>query len=255
MSLPSTPGGRPLGWRHPQVLGRLHVGIPPVSLGYDGLPLNVLLGGLPVMYNQEQVGSCTANALGAAVEILQNHQNLPAIRPDRMELYWRERAMEGTIMEDAGALIADGVTTLREQGYRAETRYIGSWSQEWVNPPPALPSDAPRLVNSDPLTIDPGQAMFALASGFPVVIGVQIHRGWDDFEGDTLSRPGEPSIGGHAVCLVGYKRTGDGVMFRVRNSWGESWGDKGYAWMPSEWLTLGVCGEVFALRAVRNLRA
>lgn len=199
------------------------------------------------------IGSCTANALAGAVEILHNHQNLPSFRPDRMGLYYRERAAEGTIMEDAGALLADGVAALR-QGYAPESRYIMSWSQEWVTPPAALPSDAPRLVNSDPLTVDPGQVMYALASGFPVVIGVQIPHSWETPMGDTLALPGDPTIGGHAVCLVGYKRVGSGVFFRLRNSWGTSWGDGGYAWMPSEYLTLGICGEVYAIRAVRNLQ-
>ena len=35
---------------------------------------------------------------------------------------------------------------------------------------------------------------------------------------------GEPSLGGHAVTVVGYNNEG----FIIRNSWGESWGDKGY---------------------------
>lgn len=254
MSLPATPGGRPLGWRNPQSLGRLHVGIPPVGRGFDGLPLEVLLGGLPPVYDQGRVGSCTAHALAGCVEILQAHQGLPTIRPDRMALYYRERAMEGTIMEDAGALLADGVTALR-RGYEPELQYIMSWTQDWVNRPADLPHDAPRLVNSDPLIIDPGQVMFALAAGFPVAIGVQISDAWDAVPGGTLPLPGAPIVGGHAVTLVGYKRSGMKVMFRLRNSWGESWGDGGYAWMPSEYLTLGICGEAYALRAVRNLQA
>jgi len=199
-------------------------------------------------------GNCTAHALAGCVEILQAHQGLPTIRPDRMALYYRERAMEGTIMEDAGALLADGVTALR-RGYEPELQYIMSWTQDWVNRPADLPHDAPRLVNSDPLIIDPGQVMFALAAGFPVAIGVQISDAWDAVPGGTLPLPGAPIVGGHAVTLVGYKRSGMKVMFRLRNSWGESWGDGGYAWMPSEYLSVGICGEAYALRAVRNLQA
>lgn len=37
--------------------------------------------------------------------------------------------------------------------------------------------------------------------------------------------------GGHAVCLVGY--TND--YFVVRNSWGESWGDNGFAYASNEY--------------------
>jgi len=36
--------------------------------------------------------------------------------------------------------------------------------------------------------------------------------------------------GGHAVALVGYRADG---RFIVRNSWGTSWGDHGFAY-PSE---------------------
>lgn len=37
--------------------------------------------------------------------------------------------------------------------------------------------------------------------------------------------------GGHAVCIVGYNKNG----FIIRNSWGESWGDKGYAYASLEY--------------------
>ncbi len=37
--------------------------------------------------------------------------------------------------------------------------------------------------------------------------------------------------GGHAVCLVGYKSD----YFIVRNSWGENWGDNGFAYASNEY--------------------
>lgn len=42
-------------------------------------------------------------------------------------------------------------------------------------------------------------------------------------------------LGGHMVCLVGYSRRRK--AFKLRNSWGEGWGDNGYAWLPYEWVT------------------
>lgn len=42
-----------------------------------------------------------------------------------------------------------------------------------------------------------------------------------------------PKFGGHAVCLVGYTDK----HFIVRNSWGTGWGDKGYAYVSSEYAT------------------
>lgn len=55
------------------------------------------------------------------------------------------------------------------------------------------------------------------------------------------SRVGEVSQGGHAVCVVGWTKEG----FIIRNSWGTSYGDKGYSIYPySDW---GSHGELWTL--------
>ncbi|MGQ9697168.1 MAG: C1 family peptidase [Armatimonadota bacterium] len=50
-----------------------------------------------------------------------------------------------------------------------------------------------------------------------------------------IPKPEGRMLGGHAVALVGYddKRQ----AFLLRNTWGEKWGDKGYAWLPYSWTT------------------
>jgi hypothetical protein len=40
--------------------------------------------------------------------------------------------------------------------------------------------------------------------------------------------------GGHAVDLAGYRTTPNGRQFLIHNSWGESWGDRGYAWVSEK---------------------
>lgn len=40
--------------------------------------------------------------------------------------------------------------------------------------------------------------------------------------------------GGHAVTLAGYRDSSSGRQFLVHNSWGESWGEKGYAWISEK---------------------
>ena len=43
------------------------------------------------------------------------------------------------------------------------------------------------------------------------------------------------TIGGHAMCIVGYDDSkGASGAFKVRNSWGRFWGDKGYCWIAYE---------------------
>lgn len=242
---------RALGWINPRTLGRPHVGrrTSPVSSGLAGLKALCHLGGLPPIYDQGRVGSCIANALAAGVEILQARVGYAQERPDRMALYYRERLMEGTVNEDAGAIIADGVAVLRS-GYEAETAYEADWSSAWTARPPRRAFDAPRLVSAEALAIDPDTIAWELASGHPVVIGVEVTEAWQTLRGDTLPPPSGAGIGGHAVLLVGYDIPA--AVWIVRNSWGTSWGDGGYARLPWAWTALPWCGEAHALRSVRR---
>ena len=41
----------------------------------------------------------------------------------------------------------------------------------------------------------------------------------------------EDSIGGHAMCIVGYNDQIYGGSFRVVNSWGDDYGDNGFIWI------------------------
>lgn len=45
---------------------------------------------------------------------------------------------------------------------------------------------------------------------------------------DYILKSGGKSLGGHAVCLVGY----DNIGFYVQNQWGPKWGSKGFAIIP-----------------------
>ncbi|CAE7469958.1 unnamed protein product, partial [Symbiodinium pilosum] len=50
----------------------------------------------------------------------------------------------------------------------------------------------------------------------------------------VMPQPTDQQLGGHAVCAVGYDDFKQ--CFIVRNSWGEGWGDKGYFYMPYEYM-------------------
>lgn len=246
---------RRYGWVPPEALGRPHLGRSTAPRPLDALPPFVLLDHLPEVYDQGAVGSCTAQALAAAVEILAPRVGYAAERPSRRDLYYRERVVEGTMLEDAGAILADGVQALRA-GWIPEHRWPHTtwWDSSWcATPPPVDPYTAPRLINAEPLAISVDDIAWELACGHPVVVGLRVTEAWEHLDGDTLPPPEGDSIGGHAVCLVGYDVAR--AAFRVRNSWGTSWRDGGYAWLPFEWIRLGVCGEAFSLRAIRRVEA
>jgi hypothetical protein len=75
----------------------------------------------------------------------------------------------------------------------------------------------------------------ALANQLIVSVGVNLTK---SFEAGSASTYGvwapaanEASIGGHAMCVVGYDDTKYGGAFEVMNSWGTGYGEKGFVWI------------------------
>src|SRR5690348_13928227 len=67
----------------------------------------------PPVYDQGQLGSCTANAIGGAIQFLLKKQNKQEVfMPSRLFIYFNERKMEGTVQSDAGAMIRDGIKSV-----------------------------------------------------------------------------------------------------------------------------------------------
>jgi len=66
--------------------------------------------------------------------------------------------------------------------------------------------------------------------GFPLVTGISVG---DDFDNTTLaySASQEPAAGRHAVTIVGYDDNYNGGSFRILNSYGTDFGDKGFFWI------------------------
>lgn len=242
---------RALGWRAPEDFGRApHRGARTAPSDVGALPRAVILSPLPPIYDQHAVGSCTAQALAGAVEILLRRQGYDPERPDRAALYRRERDAWGGGLEDGGAMVGDGVTVLRRGWEREAVEPPPVWGKAWTEPAPSRPLDAPRVTNSEALDFDAASIAWELACGHPVVVGLRVTDQWWQGAPPDLGDPESASIGGHAVCLVGFER--DARRWVCRNSWGEGFGRGGYCTLPWTWTVPPWCGEVWALRAVQR---
>jgi len=199
----------------------------------------------PPIYDQGHLGSCTANAIGGAVQFLQMKQKLKNFIPSRLFIYYNERLMEGTVNTDAGAMIRDGIKSVGNQGNCPETMWPysdqdpGPFSQK---PPDACYAKAVsyKALNYRRVPRNVNQMKACLAAGFPFVYGFSVY---DSFESAKVAKTGEapmPDIskeqllGGHAVLAVGYIESAG--RFIVRNSWSTGWGMKGYFTMPYRYL-------------------
>lgn len=206
----------------------------------QGLPPSIdLRSKMPPVYDQGQLGSCTANAIAAAVEYTEMQEGAGEAPPSRLFIYYGERQMEGTTGQDSGAQIRDGVKVVATVGAPPEADWPYDIAKFAEQPPQKAYDDAAKSKAIQYLSVAPNYLKGALAVNFPVVIGFTVYSGFespDVAKTGVLNLPqqGEQVMGGHAVLVVGYEDSSQ--RFMVRNSWGEGWGQAGYFTMPYAYL-------------------
>jgi C1A family cysteine protease len=195
----------------------------------------------PPIYDQGQLGSCTANAIAAAVEFDLMKENKNEFMPSRLFIYYNERDMEGTVDSDSGAQIRDGIKSVASQGDCAEKLWPYDISKFTDKPPQTCYDDAVKhkAVQYQRTIRDLNQMKGCLASGYPFVFGFTVYQSFESQQvaqtgHASMPTPGEQSVGGHAVLAVGYDDSQN--WFIVRNSWGTSWGMNGYFTLPYTYL-------------------
>jgi C1A family cysteine protease len=225
-------------------------GVPPASVD---LRLQC-----PPVYDQGQLGSCTANAIAAAIQFEQMKQQLAQIfTPSRLFIYYNERVIEHTVASDSGAQIRDGIKSVAKQGDCPETEWPYVITKFKAKPPQSCYADAfqYRAVSYQRLTPVLSQLKGCLASGYPFVFGFTVYESFESAQvaktgHAALPKSGEASIGGHAVMCVGYDESKQ--WFIVRNSWGPSWGMKGYFTLPYAYLlSANLASDFWTIRVVQ----
>ena len=247
------------GWRPDLPDHRDHLYSAP-HLTDAGLPSNVdLRPQCPAVYDQGQLGSCTANAIGGAFEFDQMKQKLPHVwRPSRLMIYYNERVMEGDVSTDGGAQIRDGIKTVVTEGVCSEDLWPYDITKFADAPPANAVANAVKHLATEYSSVMQNimQIKGCLASGYPVVFGFTVYDSFESQEvasSGVLNMPGntEQVVGGHAVLCVGYDDPSQRVI--VRNSWGSSWGQAGYFTMPYAYITdANLASDLWTIRSVEG---
>jgi C1A family cysteine protease len=204
-------------------------------------PLVDLQDKCPDIYNQGELGSCTANGIAGAIEFDLLKQGLDNFIPSRLFIYYNERVMEGTVDSDAGAMIRDGVKSVNKQGACDELGWNYDISKFTVKPDDKAYKDALNNVSLEYHRVprDLKHMKAVLMSGIPFIVGFTVYTYFESEEMASkgfLHLPGqdETVLGGHCVLVVGYDDSKN--AFKVRNSWGENWGLGGYFYMDYNYL-------------------
>jgi C1A family cysteine protease len=212
----------------------------------------------PVL-DQGELGSCTANAIANAHRYDQMKQGSGRhFLPSRLFICYNERAIEGTVKEDAGAQIRDGIKTLAKQGACPENLCPYDVIK-FARRPPATgyrEAEKPLAIVYRRLAPTLTQLKGCLAEGYPFVFGFSVY---ESFESAEVARTGKASlpgkdehnIGGHAVLATGYDDRRQ--SFIIMNSWSAKWGDKGYFTLPYAYLTkAGLADDFWTVRVVET---
>lgn len=213
----------------------------------------------PSVYDQGQLGSCTSQAIAAAIEFDQMKQKRPYIfQPSRLFIYYNERSIEGTVESDSGAMIRDGIKSVGSQGVCPEEEWPYDISKFELQPPDNCYQDALacKAIVYQSLLQDLNQMKGCLASGYPFTFGFSVYESFESQNVATsgevsMPQPGEQMLGGHAVLAVGYDDAQQ--RFIVRNSWGDGWGMKGYFTMPYPYLlSPNLASDMWTIRLVEQ---
>jgi C1A family cysteine protease len=220
--------------------------------------------------DQGALGSCTAQAGAGVIEYYERKSFGRHIEASRLFLYKVTRnlmKMKGDtgayLRLTMGAMVLFGVPPEEYWPYTDDER-------EFDKEPPAFcyafaqsyqtikyyRHDPPGLARAGVLA----RLKAALAAGHPAMFGFTVYSSIE--QAAATGRIPYPSArekiaGGHAVVAMGYddkmtirNKAGSGETrgaLLIRNSWGEGWGERGYGWLPYQYVLGGLAEDFWSV--------
>jgi C1A family cysteine protease len=220
--------------------------------------------------NQGGLGSCTAHAGAGIIEYYERKSFGRHIDASRLFLYKVTRNLmkmkgdTGAYLRKAmGAMVLFGVPPEEYWPYTDDEK-------KFDEEPPAFcyafaqNYQTVKYFRHDPPRTKPEEILKKvktyLASNHPSMFGFTVYNSIEQAEGTgriPFPSPKERIEGGHAVAVVGYddkmkiknkygKVETTGALL-IRNSWGKEWGEKGYGWLPYEYVLRGLAEDFWSI--------
>ncbi|CAF3912106.1 unnamed protein product, partial [Rotaria magnacalcarata] len=211
---------------------------------------------------QGKTNSCVANALAGAYEFLIMKNTKKHVDVSRLFIYYNGRILDGSHkyqMADDGTYISSAIEGLKKFGCCKEELYPFNTAYINQQPPQQCYTEAAkyRIKDSMAVKVELNEMKACLAEGFPFAFGLQLYRSFFQAEtnGGRVPMPNQqvPDVqeGGHAMLAVGYSN--ETQCFIVRNSYGDKWGDKGYAYIPYRYMCdTRMCSDLHSIRLIHD---
>lgn len=165
------------------------------------------------------------------------------VQLSRLFIYYNIRLVEGTTDIDSGGYIRDGIRAINKYGICSEEMWP-YYPTEYATPPPnsCYKDAATRSIKNYQRLNGVNDMLDAINNNQPVVFGMAVYNSFMDVDYYNpvvpLPKNDEVSIGGHAMCMVGYDLPKQ--QFLAKNSFGDEWGMSGYCWMPFDYIRANV---------------
>ncbi|CAF3954465.1 unnamed protein product, partial [Rotaria sp. Silwood1] len=206
--------------------------------------------------------SSVANALAGAYEYLIRKNSGKHIDVSRLFIYYNARLKDPRYKNglwDNGVSINHGVTALEEFGCCKE--YLHPFDNNYINTQPSAACYEEaikyRIVDSMSIATDLDDMKSCLAEGYPFVFGLATYPSFLTAKdnGGYVPMPNRsdehPNTKRemHAMLAVGYDDYSR--SFIVRNSYGEKWGDRGYGYIPYDYMgNPELCKQLHTIKAI-----
>lgn len=213
--------------------------------------------------DQGQLGSCTANAAVGLVEYFERRAFGRHLDASRLFVYKTTRNLVGAT-GDTGAEIRNAMGALVLFGAPPEKVWPYNIAKFDMEPSAFCYAFAENFKAIQYLRLDsPGVTADALldkiktylASNLPSMFGFPVYEEFMNLPANAYvayPAPKSKLYGGHAIIATGYD---DNIQINskekgallIRNSWGTSWGDRGYAWLSYKYVTKGLAVDWWSL--------
>lgn len=233
---------------------------PPSAIGQsDSLSVVDVRQYCSPIENQGRLGSCTAQAVAGLAEYHERVVYGRHIDVSRLFLYKIARQLDGFV-GDTGSHIRTCMKGLRLFGAPPErfwpynvadfdldpTSFVFAYGQN-LQAIFYYRLDASGRSRSDVLTLI--KRFVAICR--PVVFGFRVYKSNSQTGEFFFPGSNDRPRGGHAIMAVGYddgRIIGDrkGAIL-IRNSWGSSWGEGGYGWLPYDFVLRYLSSDFWVL--------
>ena len=156
---------------------------------------------------------------------------------------------------DQGSYIYQALDLIVNQGAATLATMPYSEYDYWSQPSSAAFAEASQYKGLRRVRVnDTSQIKAALVNRRPVVAGIDVYEPFYNLVGadSVYNTVSGQSLGGHAVTIVGYDDSRFGGAFKVINSWGQSWGDNGFFWIPYDFVSQVHLSESYVLEDAEN---